>query len=50
MTEERQHHCMFCGKTQHEVKHMVVNDMDAAICNECIKDCVDILFDKIAKS
>lgn len=34
-------YCSFCGKSQHEVTHMVASPHTAAICNEC----VDLAYD-----
>jgi hypothetical protein len=44
-------HCIFCGKSQHEVKKLIAGP-SAYICDECVALCVDIIreegiFDKI---
>ncbi|MDR0677187.1 MAG: ATP-dependent Clp protease ATP-binding subunit ClpX [Holosporaceae bacterium] len=36
--------CSFCGKTQHEVKKLIVGPT-VYICNECIELCADIISD-----
>lgn len=36
--------CSFCGKTQHEVKKLIVGPT-VYICNECIELCADIIAD-----
>lgn len=38
MTEEKQLHCSFCGKTQHEVQRLIAGPQ-VYICNECIDLC-----------
>ena len=34
--------CTFCGKTEHQVRKLVAGP-SAAICDECIELCVDIV-------
>ena len=38
--------CSFCGKGQEEVKILIWGP-DVGICDECVKLCVDICFDKM---
>lgn len=42
MSNEKQHHCSFCGKEQHEVEKLIAGT-SGFICNECIEDCYDLL-------
>lgn len=42
------HSCNFCDKSKEEVEKLIVGE-HAAICNECVTLCVDILKDKIEK-
>lgn len=36
--------CSFCGKNEHEIKNLIENESENAfICNECIKDGMDLL-------
>jgi ATP-dependent Clp protease ATP-binding subunit ClpX len=42
------HNCDFCGKTKEEVEKLIVGE-DAAICNDCIDLCNDILKDDKVK-
>lgn len=35
-------YCSFCGKSQHEVKKLIVGPV-AFICDECVVLCVDII-------
>lgn len=42
------HSCNFCDKSKEEVEKLIVGE-HAAICNECIDLCVDILRDKTEK-
>lgn len=35
--------CDFCGKTQDEVKSLIKGPRDIAICDECVKVCVETL-------
>jgi ATP-dependent Clp protease ATP-binding subunit ClpX len=42
------HNCDFCGRSKEEVEKLIVGD-HAAICNECINLCVDILDDEKQK-
>lgn len=43
------HVCDFCGKTKEEVEKLIVGE-HAAICNDCVDLCVDILKDEKIKS
>ena len=38
--------CDFCGNSQHVVKVMVQGNEDAAICDECIDLCNEIVAEK----
>jgi len=40
--------CDFCGKSKEEVEKLIVGE-NAAICNDCIDLCVDILKDEKVK-
>ncbi|MGR6980792.1 ATP-dependent protease ATP-binding subunit ClpX [Testudinibacter sp. P27/CKL/0425] len=42
MSNEKQHHCSFCGKEQHEVEKLIAG-ASGFICNECIEDCYELL-------
>jgi ATP-dependent Clp protease ATP-binding subunit ClpX len=42
------HSCSFCGKTKEEVEKLIVGD-SAAICNDCVDLCEDILKDDKVK-
>lgn len=35
-------YCSFCNKSQHTVKKLIAGD-NAFICNECVKDCNNII-------
>ena len=37
------HSCSFCGKEQHEVRHLIAGPPDVCICDECVTECVEIL-------
>jgi ATP-dependent Clp protease ATP-binding subunit ClpX len=43
-----EHECDFCGKSKEDVEKLIVGEQ-AAICNDCIDLCVDILKDKTEK-
>lgn len=45
---EPKHVCDFCSKTKEEVEKLIVGE-NAAICNDCIDLCVDILKDEKVK-
>ena len=49
MTEETLH-CSFCQKSRKDVTKMIVGTTKVAICNECIKLCVEILDEDIVKT
>lgn len=39
--------CSFCGKKEHEVKHLIESgEADVFICNECVAECASILQDE----
>ncbi|MGR3806350.1 ATP-dependent protease ATP-binding subunit ClpX [Pasteurella testudinis] len=42
MSNEKEHHCSFCGKEQHEVEKLIAG-VSGYICNECIELCHDLL-------
>lgn len=42
------HSCDFCGKSKEDVEKLIVGE-HAAVCNECVDLCVDILKDKKEK-
>ena len=43
------HQCDFCGKSKEEVEKLIVGE-NAAICNDCVDLCVDILKDEKIKT
>ena len=43
------HTCDFCGKSKEDVEKLIVGD-HAAICNDCVELCIDILKDEKIKS
>jgi ATP-dependent Clp protease ATP-binding subunit ClpX len=45
---ESDHSCDFCGKSKEDVEKLIVGE-HAAICNECVDLCIDILKDKKEK-
>jgi ATP-dependent Clp protease ATP-binding subunit ClpX len=49
MTKNSKHTCDFCGKKREEVEKLIVGDQ-AAICNDCVDLCVDILTDEKIKT
>jgi len=49
MTEETLH-CSFCQKSRKDVTKMIVGTTKVAICNECIKLCVEILDEDVIKT
>ena len=42
--------CSFCSKSRKDVTKMIVGTTKVAICNECIKLCVEILDEDIVKT
>lgn len=46
---EHQHVCDFCNKTKEQVEKLIVGE-NAAICNDCVELCVDILKDEKVKT
>ena len=42
--------CSFCNKSRKDVTKMIVGATKVAICNECIKLCVEILEEDSVKS
>ena len=48
MTTQQNHNCDFCGKSKEDVEKLIVGEQ-AAICNDCIELCVDILDDEKQK-
>lgn len=48
MTTQQNHNCDFCGKSKEDVEKLIVGEQ-AAICNDCINLCVDILDDEKQK-
>ena len=46
---EQQHVCDFCGKSKEDVEKLIVGE-HAAICNDCVDLCVDILKDEKVKT
>ena len=42
MSEEKNLHCSFCGKSQHEVKKLIAGP-SVYICDECVELCDDII-------
>jgi len=47
--KNQNHNCDFCGKSKEEVEKLIVGD-HAAICNDCVDLCVDILKDEKVKN
>jgi ATP-dependent Clp protease ATP-binding subunit ClpX len=50
MSEEKNLVCSFCSKSRKDVTKMIVGATKVAICNECVKLCVEILEEDIVKS
>ena len=46
---ENDHKCDFCGKSKEDVEKLIVGD-NAAVCNDCVELCVDILKDEKVKN
>ena len=44
--EQKVFTCGFCGKTHKEVQVMIVGPI-VAICNECVRACLDVFFDRL---
>jgi len=44
-TTEKTYYCSFCGKTDKQVS-VIIAGPSVAICNECVRLCVGVLFDK----
>ena len=42
--------CSFCSKSRKNVAKMIVGATKVAICNECIKLCVEILDEDVVKT
>ena len=42
--------CSFCGKDQHQVKHIIAGDNNICICNECVFACQHIISQKIPQN
>ena len=49
MSKTTNHTCDFCGKSKEDVEKLIVGD-HAAICNDCVELCIDILKDEKIKS
>ncbi len=49
MSKQINHSCDFCGKSKEEVEKLIVGE-HAAICNDCIDLCVNILVDEKIKN
>lgn len=49
MPKQVNHNCDFCGKSKEDVEKLIVGD-HAAICNDCIDLCVNILDDEKVKN
>lgn len=47
--DQSNHQCDFCGKSKEEVEKLIVGDQ-AAICNDCVDLCIDILKDEKVKN
>jgi len=45
-TDNKTYYCSFCGKTNKEVSTMILGSA-VAICNECVRICLGVIFDKI---
>lgn len=44
MSDKKERACSFCGKAEHEVKHLIEGADDAAfICNECVAVCTTLV-------
>lgn len=39
--------CSFCGKTNDQVRRIIVGPNDACICNECIETCANLIADNV---
>ena len=50
MAEDKSLICSFCSKSRKDVSKMIVGTTKVAICNECIKLCVEILDEDIVKT
>lgn len=48
MAKQEEHVCDFCGKSKEDVEKLIVGE-NAAICNDCVDLCVDILKDEKVK-
>ena len=42
--------CSFCSKSRKDVTKMIVGATQTAICNECVKLCIEILEEDIVKT
>jgi len=49
MNKHVEHTCDFCGKSKEEVEKLIVGD-NAAICNDCVDLCIDILKEEKVKT
>jgi len=49
VNKSNNHKCDFCGKSKEDVEKLIVGDK-AAICNDCVDLCVDILKDEKVKN
>jgi len=49
VNKSNNHKCDFCGKSKEDVEKLIVGDQ-AAICNDCVDLCVDILKDEKVKN
>ena len=50
MSEDKSLICSFCSKSRKDVSKMIVGTTKVAICNECIKLCVEILDEDVIKT
>lgn len=46
MTQPREVFCSFCGKSQRETETMIAGPVLAAICSECVFQCLDYIAEK----
>ena len=49
MPKQTNHSCDFCGRSKEDVEKLIVGE-HAAICNDCIDLCVNILIDEKVKN
>lgn len=46
----KEHHCSFCSSAASERRLVIAGPKDAMICDQCVEECVQILFSKLREA